>query len=77
MTGRLSRIERLSAFDLTNLAVEAPDTPMHVGMLAVLDGPSLLDVDGRIRTSDVHDRIRSGPASPPEARRLVPRHTTG
>jgi diacylglycerol O-acyltransferase len=48
------RLERLSLVDLTNLAVEAPDTPMHQGALGVLDGAEILDPDGRVRI----DRIR-------------------
>jgi hypothetical protein len=36
-------IERLSLVDLTNLAVEASDTPMHQGGMGVLDGEQLLD----------------------------------
>ncbi|WP_426513803.1 wax ester/triacylglycerol synthase domain-containing protein [Dactylosporangium sp. McL0621] len=42
-------LDRLSAFDLTSLAVEAPDTPMHVGVVALLDGhPPLADIRARI-----------------------------
>jgi len=63
--------ERLSAFDLTNLAVEAPDTPMHVGMVAVVDGRSLLDAGGRPRWAEIHDRIRAGLAAAPKLRKVV------
>jgi hypothetical protein len=34
---------RLTAADLTNLAVEAPDTPMHVGALAIVGAAALFD----------------------------------
>jgi diacylglycerol O-acyltransferase len=34
----MTRFARLSADDLINLAVEAADTPMHVGVVLVLDG---------------------------------------
>ncbi len=44
---------RLSAIDVTNLAVEAPDTPMHVGVLVVLDGAALYDREGSLRLSQL------------------------
>jgi len=71
VTSDSSGIERLSAFDLTNLAVEAPDTPMHVGMVAILDGRSLLDACGRLRMTEVHDRLRTGLCAAPKLRKVV------
>lgn len=64
-------VHRLTLTDLTNLAVERPDTPMHQGALAVLDGERLLDHDGCIAI----DRIRASVALRldriPELRRLL------
>lgn len=63
--------ERLSAEDLTNLAVEAPDTPMHIGVLAVLDGRDLLDEDGRLLLAEVLSRIEAGLNRVPLLRKVV------
>jgi WS/DGAT/MGAT family acyltransferase len=71
MAGGPVAIERLSAFDVTNLVVEAADTPMHVGMLAVLDGRSLLDADGRLRLAEVHRRVSAGLDAAPKLRKVV------
>lgn len=71
MTGGPGAIDRLSAFDLTNLAVEAPDTPMHVGMVAVLDGRSLLDADGRLDLAGIQVRIGAGLDAAPKLRKKV------
>src|SRR5436309_5217851 len=60
-----SPVVRLSGPDLINLAAETDDTPMHVGVLAVLDGASLLDADGRLRLADlraeIHGRLSAVP----------------
>src|SRR5690349_9423480 len=45
--------DRLSAADLTYLAVEAADTPMHVGALVVLDGAPQRDPAGRLRVNEL------------------------
>jgi WS/DGAT/MGAT family acyltransferase len=45
---RVRAADRLSAADVSYLAVEAADTPMHVGALAVLDGSPLRDRDGHV-----------------------------
>ncbi len=73
MAGGPEAIDRLSAFDLTNLAVEAPDTPMHVGMVAVLDGRSLLDVDGRLDLAGIRSRVGAGLDAAPRLRKVVHR----
>jgi len=65
------RIDRLSASDLTNLAVEGPDTPMHVAALALLDGRSLLDPDGRLPLASIRARIASRLARAPRLRQVV------
>jgi hypothetical protein len=62
---------RLSAVDLTNLAVEAPDTPMHVGVLAVLDGTALCDAGGRLRLDVLRTRIDDLLDAVPELRCVV------
>ncbi|MEU7872956.1 wax ester/triacylglycerol synthase domain-containing protein [Dactylosporangium sp. NPDC049140] len=56
-------LDRLSAFDLTSLAVEAPDTPMHVGVVAVLDG--------RLPLADIRARILDGVRAVPRLRQVV------
>ncbi|WP_327002202.1 wax ester/triacylglycerol synthase family O-acyltransferase [Dactylosporangium sp. NBC_01737] len=71
MTGGPGAIDRLSAFDLTNLTVEAPDTPMHVGMVAVLDGRSLLDAGGRLDLAGIKARIAAGLDAAPKLRKKV------
>jgi diacylglycerol O-acyltransferase len=48
-----ARINRLSLADLTNLAFEGPDTPMHQGALGVLEGKTILDAEGRMRIDQV------------------------
>jgi diacylglycerol O-acyltransferase / wax synthase len=66
-----TRFERLSAEDLTNLAVEAADTPMHIGVVAVLDDGSLLDRDGQLRLADLLPRIEDGLDRVPLLRKVV------
>ena len=68
-----TRFERLSAEDLTNLAVEAADTPMHIGVVAALDGPGLLDRGGQLRYADLLARIESGLGRVPLLRKVVHR----
>src|SRR5262249_58126685 len=67
MTG----FERLSADDLTNLAVEAADTPMHVGVVIVLDGRSLLDSTDTPRLAEIRSRIEAGLDRVPLLRKVV------
>src|SRR5581483_12378500 len=57
-------IERLSAFDVTNLAVEASDTPMHVAILAVLDGSAL-------GLAEVRRRVAVGLNAAPKLRKML------
>ncbi|WP_370028430.1 wax ester/triacylglycerol synthase domain-containing protein [Planotetraspora sp. GP83] len=59
--------------DLTNLAVEAPETPMHIGVLAVLNGRSLCDANGRLRLAALRIDIDGLLAGVPELRRIVRR----
>jgi hypothetical protein len=62
---------RLSAADLINLAVETPDTPMHVGALAMLDGRSLCDEAGRLRLAEIRAALEASSAAVPQLRRVV------
>ncbi len=64
-------IRRLRRYDLHCLAVETPARPIHVGILAVLDGGALLDPAGRLRLADLRREIDSRVAGVPELRRVV------
>lgn len=68
-----TRFDRLSADDLTNLAVEAADTPMHVGVVAVLDGQALLDDEGQLRLAEIRSRIEVRLDQVPQLRKVVHR----
>jgi WS/DGAT/MGAT family acyltransferase len=64
-------LPRLTPVDLINLAVEAPDSPMHVGAVAVLDGRTLYDADGRLRLAWIRTEIEQHLAGVPELRRVL------
>jgi len=66
-----AQVERLSLLDLTNLAVEAADTPMHQGGLGVRDGAHLLDSNGRVRIDEVRAHLQSRLDRVPELRRTL------
>jgi diacylglycerol O-acyltransferase / wax synthase len=66
-----TRLERLSLVDLTNLAVEASDTPMHQGGLGVLDGRHLLDSSGHVRIERIRAHIEARLDRVPELRRKL------
>jgi len=66
-----SAYARLSAPDLINLAAESPDTPAHVGALAILDGATLCDADGRLRLADLRAQISLRLAAVPRLRQVV------
>ncbi|HET8661560.1 MAG TPA: wax ester/triacylglycerol synthase family O-acyltransferase [Micromonosporaceae bacterium] len=66
-----SRFDRLSADDLTNLAVEDADTPMHVGVVAVLDGQALLDGEGRLRLAEIRSLVEARLGQVPHLRKVV------
>jgi diacylglycerol O-acyltransferase / wax synthase len=72
-SGVRSHFARLSAADLINLAVEAPDTPMHVGVLAVTDGRSLCDADRRLRLDSLRGQVDRLLDGVPELRRIAHR----
>jgi len=66
-----SNLERLTLVDLTNLAVEAEDTPMHQGALGILEGEQLLDVDGRVRIGRIRAHLHGRLAGVPALRRRL------
>jgi diacylglycerol O-acyltransferase len=66
-----ARLERLSLVDLTNLAVEAPDTPMHQGALGVLDGEQILDHQGRLRIGMIRAHLEARLDRVPALRRKL------
>jgi diacylglycerol O-acyltransferase / wax synthase len=68
-----TRFDRLGAQDLTNLAVEAADTPMHVGVVALLDGGDLLDADGRLRLAAIRRAVAARLDCVPSLRKVVHR----
>jgi diacylglycerol O-acyltransferase len=65
------RIERLSLLDLTNLAAEAADTPMHVGALGILDAEPLLGSGGRLDMEMIRSRIDGRLQRVPDLRRVL------
>jgi diacylglycerol O-acyltransferase / wax synthase len=65
------RVMRLSLADLTNLAVEAEDTPMHEGALGVLDAEQLLDRDGHVRIDRLRVHLAGRLNRVPELRRRL------
>ncbi|MBI2168158.1 MAG: wax ester/triacylglycerol synthase family O-acyltransferase [Actinobacteria bacterium] len=50
---------RLSAQDASFLHAESPETPMHVGSLAMLEGEPLFDGAGRLRIEDFRSHVES------------------
>jgi diacylglycerol O-acyltransferase len=64
-------LERLSVADLSNLAIEATDTPMHQGALGVLDGQPLLDADGRVAIERVRSHLQARLERVPELRKIL------
>jgi diacylglycerol O-acyltransferase len=65
------RVRRLGRYDLHCLAVETPARPIHLGILAVLDGRALLDPAGRLRLADIRRGIDGRVATMPELRAVV------
>jgi diacylglycerol O-acyltransferase / wax synthase len=64
-------LHRLTLADLSNLAVEGPDTPMHEGALGVLDGGPLLDGDGHVRIDHIRACLARKLDRVPELRRVL------
>ncbi|HEU5302852.1 MAG TPA: wax ester/triacylglycerol synthase family O-acyltransferase [Acidimicrobiia bacterium] len=51
--------DRLSSIDGSFLRLERPETPMHVGSLAVFESGNLVGSDGRFRLGEVRDLVSS------------------
>ncbi|HET7465437.1 MAG TPA: wax ester/triacylglycerol synthase domain-containing protein [Candidatus Dormibacteraeota bacterium] len=62
---------RLSAADLTNLAVEAADTPMHQAVLATIERAALVDAQGNVRIAELRDHVAARLSRVPELRRVL------
>lgn len=67
----MAAIERLSWADLNNLAVEAPDTPMHQAVFATVDADALRDPEGRLRIADIRAGLVARIEHVPELRRVL------
>jgi diacylglycerol O-acyltransferase / wax synthase len=67
----MTEFARLSQADLTNLAVEAPDTPMHQAVLASLDAGPLLDEKGALRVREIQSHVEARLDRVPELRRIL------
>ena len=51
--------DRLTALDESFLYLERPETPMHVGAVAVLERAPFFDAHGRFRLEDVRALVAS------------------
>jgi hypothetical protein len=58
---------------MINLAVEAPETPMAVGAVIVIDGRALCDADGRPRLAAIRAALDRRMADAAPLRRIVHR----
>src|SRR5581483_5655961 len=67
----MRRIARLTAADLTNLALEAPDTPMHQAVLATVEAHPLRGPDGRLDIARVRAHVESRLDRVPELRQVI------
>ncbi|HEX6843511.1 MAG TPA: wax ester/triacylglycerol synthase family O-acyltransferase [Actinomycetota bacterium] len=67
-------MKRLSSFDLMFLRLETREWPCHFGGLAVVDGATLVDGEGRLRIEEIAARLEPRLARVPALRRrlLVP-----
>lgn len=63
--------KRLSSLDTSFLRVETPDTPMHIGILFVLDGSALRGANGELRLADIRRHISARLARAPRAMRRL------
>jgi diacylglycerol O-acyltransferase / wax synthase len=66
----VASIERLSRQDQANLLVEAPDTPMHMAVLTVFEGPGA-DLPADQLLDRLRDHVRSCLDVLPELRRVL------
>jgi WS/DGAT/MGAT family acyltransferase len=53
------------------LAVETPTTPMHFGVLAILDGATLRDARGRLRLGEIRHQLAERVEALPELRSVL------
>ncbi|HEY7104970.1 MAG TPA: wax ester/triacylglycerol synthase family O-acyltransferase [Acidimicrobiia bacterium] len=67
----MAEYDRLSALDETFLHLERPETPMHVGAIAVLEREPFVDRDGFFRLDDVRALVESRLSLIPRFRRRV------
>jgi WS/DGAT/MGAT family acyltransferase len=63
--------DRLTALDESFLHLERPETPMHVGAVAVLERAPFYDADGRFRLDDVRALVASRLQLVPRFRKRV------
>ncbi|HXY93789.1 MAG TPA: wax ester/triacylglycerol synthase family O-acyltransferase [Acidimicrobiia bacterium] len=67
----MSDYDRLSALDETFLHLERPETPMHVGAIAILERDAFYGADGRFRLADLRALVESRLPLIPRFRRRV------
>ncbi len=65
------RVRRLSGYDVHCLTVETRARPIHVGILAVVDGAALCDPAGRLRLATIRGEIDDRVVGVPALRRVV------
>jgi diacylglycerol O-acyltransferase len=70
-------LERLTASDLFMLLWDDYGWPNHIGGLAILDGTSLLDRDGRVRVEEVRRQLEPRLQLVPRFRQLLHRPRLG
>ncbi|GAA0223003.1 hypothetical protein GCM10009539_05270 [Cryptosporangium japonicum] len=61
----------MRAADVINLAAEAPGVPMHMTVVAVLDGAPLCDPAGRFRLDAIRRTVSAGVGSVPRLRQVL------
>ncbi len=66
-------LARMSAADLTNLALEAPDTPMHQAVLAAVEAAPLRAADGSVLIERLREHVASRLERVPQLRQVVHR----
>ncbi len=69
----MSRPHALSPLESGFLHVESARTPMHMGTLAIFEGPPLRDSGGHLRLKDIRDRIEGRLDLVPKLRRRIQR----
>jgi diacylglycerol O-acyltransferase len=67
---RLAGLDRMSALDAAFLALESPDTPMHIGSLTYLEPGPLRDDAGRIRLEELRSLVARRLSVVPRFRQL-------